>query len=113
MTRFVPVFLLVAFSALQFLVSRSAAFSLAPFGISLASVVSRRVNRRISPKNENRAVGPMPSPLQQPPSRSGMDSGLLEFNQLCQQAIDDERRRHYYPTLREISRQTRPLSSSA
>jgi hypothetical protein len=40
-----------------------------------------------------------------------MDSSLLEFNRLCQQAIDDERRRNYYPTLREISRQTRPLLS--
>jgi hypothetical protein len=112
MTRLVALLLVAAFT-LQTLLIQSAAFSVAPpFGMSLASVMSRRANRR---KGGDRidAPQPPPTPLRAPPSPSLADPSLVEFNQLCRQAIEDERRRHYYPTVREISLHDRQLASSA
>jgi hypothetical protein len=41
------------------------------------------------------------------PKSSAVDPTLVEFNMMCQQAIADERRQHYYPVVREISEHAR------
>jgi hypothetical protein len=84
---------------------------------SIASLVTRRV-RRIQPADGGVATttagpagratgGPAASAIRRTPAPSSLDPSLLEFNTVCQQAIADERRRHYYPTVREISEHAR------
>jgi hypothetical protein len=113
--------LLMLISSLQ--LSTTSAFSIAPpFGISLASLVTRRV-RHIQPTSADGAmtagspaatgghgggaaasfIGRNPSPK----SSAVVDPTLVEFNMMCQQAIADERRQHYYPVVREISEHAR------
>jgi hypothetical protein len=98
--------------------SVTSAFSVAPpFGISLASLVTRR-GRRIQPNADGgvasiTAGGPATggpgaaSFIGRNPSPKAVDPNLLEFNMMCQQAIADERRKHYYPIVREISEHAR------
>jgi hypothetical protein len=94
------------------------AFSIAPpFGISLASLVTRR-GRHIQPNADGDVASiPAGSPatggpgaaafIGRNPSPKVVEPTLLEFNMMCQQAIADERRKHYYPIVREISEHAR------
>jgi hypothetical protein len=95
------------------------AFSIAPpFGISLASLVTRR-GRRIQPNADGGVAiiaagspatggpGAAAAFIGRNPSPKVVDPNLLEFNMMCQQAIADERRKHYYPIVREISEHAR------
>jgi hypothetical protein len=122
MSRTCVLLALLVISSLQ--LSITSAFSIAPpFGISLTSLVTRRV-RHIQPTSADGAgamtagspaatgghggaaassfIGRSPSP-----KSSAVDPTLVEFNMMCQQAIADERRQHYYPIVREISEHAR------
>ena len=117
MSRTYVLLALLVISSLH--MSTISAFSIAPpFGISLASMVTRRV-RSIQPTsadaggiasitaNSPATGGPAASFIGRNPSNKVVDPTLLEFNMMCQQAIADERRQHYYPIVREISEHAR------
>jgi hypothetical protein len=112
MSRTYVLLALLVISSLH--MSMISALSIAPpFGISLASLVTRRGRRSIQQPSADAGVastgsspatgGPAASFIGRNPNAKLVDPTLLEFNMMCQQAIADERRQHYYPIVREIS----------